>query len=159
MDLKDAAQAWQTDGFVILPGFLPAEELTSAVGELDLLFPSADGFHDGTDPRRERFTGDEFAGIDTFLDDELLAFRGAVEMYVFLNDVPPTSSDRRTSSSVTTPPTCPPFPTGCCGRAKPVTIASWPRLIHNFTKRKSPVRGRREQSSLSSRGPFTAARS
>ncbi len=66
MDLKDAAQAWQTDGFVILPGFLPAEELTSAVGELDLLFPSADGFHDGTDPRHERFIGDEFAGIDTF---------------------------------------------------------------------------------------------
>ena len=66
MDLEDAAHAWQTDGFVILPGFLPAAELTSAVGELDLLFPSADGFHDGTDPRRERFIGDEFAGIDTF---------------------------------------------------------------------------------------------
>jgi hypothetical protein len=66
MDLKDAARAWQTDGFVILPGFLPAAELTSAVRDLDLLFPSADGFHDGTDPRRERFLGDEFAGIDTF---------------------------------------------------------------------------------------------
>jgi hypothetical protein len=66
MDLKDAAQAWRSDGFVILPGFLPAAELTSAVRELDLLFPSAEGFHDGTDPRRERFVGDEFAGIDTF---------------------------------------------------------------------------------------------
>jgi hypothetical protein len=66
MDLKDAAQAWKSDGFVILPGFLPAAELTSAARELDLLFPSADGFHDGTDPRRERFVGDEFAGIDTF---------------------------------------------------------------------------------------------
>jgi Phytanoyl-CoA dioxygenase (PhyH) len=66
MDLEDVALAWQTDGFVILPGFLPADELTSAVGELDLLFPSAEGFHDGTDPRRERFIGDEFAGIDTF---------------------------------------------------------------------------------------------
>ncbi|GAB1688974.1 phytanoyl-CoA dioxygenase family protein [Krasilnikovia sp. M28-CT-15] len=65
MDLQDAARAWQTDGFVILPGFIPADELKSAVGELDLLFPSADGFHDGTDPRRERFLGDEFAGIDT----------------------------------------------------------------------------------------------
>jgi hypothetical protein len=30
------------------------------------LFPSADGFHDGTYPRHERFIGDEFAGIDTF---------------------------------------------------------------------------------------------
>lgn len=34
--------------------------------ELDLLFPSSEGFHDGTDPRCERFIGDEFAGIDTF---------------------------------------------------------------------------------------------
>ncbi|WP_173080883.1 phytanoyl-CoA dioxygenase family protein [Phytohabitans rumicis] len=66
MELADAARAWHTDGFVILPGFLPARELTPAVRELDLLFPSADGFHDGTDPRRERFVGDEFAGIDTF---------------------------------------------------------------------------------------------
>ena len=66
MDLNDAAQAWQTDGFVILPGFIPVDELKPAVGELDLLFPSVEGFHDGTDPRRERFIGDEFAGIDTF---------------------------------------------------------------------------------------------
>ncbi len=66
MDLKYAAQVWRTDGFVILPGFIPADELKPAVGELDLVFPSADGFHDGTDPRRERFIGDEFAGIDTF---------------------------------------------------------------------------------------------
>jgi hypothetical protein len=66
MDLDDAARAWWADGFVILPGFLPADELASAVGELGLLFPSAAGFHDGTDPRRERFIGDEFAGIDTF---------------------------------------------------------------------------------------------
>src|SRR6187549_640002 len=66
MDLIDATKAWPADGFVVLPGFLPTEELTSAVPELDLMFPSADGFHDGTDPRRERFLGDEFAGIDTF---------------------------------------------------------------------------------------------
>jgi hypothetical protein len=66
MDLNAAERAWQSDGFVILPGFLPADELAPAVRELNLLFPSADGFHDGTDPRRERFIGDEFAGIDTF---------------------------------------------------------------------------------------------
>lgn len=66
MDLIDATKVWQADGFVVLPGFLPTEELTSAVPELDLMFPSAAGFHDGTDPRRERFIGDEFAGIDTF---------------------------------------------------------------------------------------------
>ncbi|MGW5689288.1 phytanoyl-CoA dioxygenase family protein [Nonomuraea sp. NPDC003754] len=66
MDLESAARDWLADGFVILPGFIPAEELGAAVSELDLLFPSAEGFHDGTDPRRERFIGDEFAGIDTF---------------------------------------------------------------------------------------------
>lgn len=67
MDLEDAARAaWRADGYVILPGFIPAEELKPAVDELNLLFPSAEGFHDGTDPRRERFVGDEFAGIDTF---------------------------------------------------------------------------------------------
>jgi hypothetical protein len=66
MDLDDAAHVWRTDGFVILPGFVPADELKPAVGELDRMFPSAEGFHDGADPRRERFMGDEFAGIDTF---------------------------------------------------------------------------------------------
>jgi hypothetical protein len=51
---------------VMLPGFLPADEIAAAVQELDLLFPTAEGFHDGSDPRRGRFVGDEFAGIDTF---------------------------------------------------------------------------------------------
>lgn len=50
----------------MLPGFIPADELKPAVDSLDLMFPSAGGFHDGTDPRRSRFIGDEFAGIDTF---------------------------------------------------------------------------------------------
>jgi hypothetical protein len=66
MDFTAAAKAWQRDGFVILPGFIPAHELAPAVRELHLLFPSAEGFHAGTDSRRERFIGDEFAGIDTF---------------------------------------------------------------------------------------------
>ncbi|MFC9623302.1 hypothetical protein ACFTXM_25990 [Streptomyces sp. NPDC056930] len=64
MDLEEAAQAWREDGFVILPGFIPPDELKSAAGELDLLFPSAEGFHDATDARRERFIGDQFAGVD-----------------------------------------------------------------------------------------------
>jgi Phytanoyl-CoA dioxygenase (PhyH) len=66
MELTDAARAWRADGFVILPGFIPVDQLAPAVDDLSLLFPSADGFHDGVDPRRERFLGDEFAGIDTF---------------------------------------------------------------------------------------------
>lgn len=67
MQLSDAAHAWQTQGFVILPGYLPAEELAPTRDDLDALFPSADNFHDGTDPQRNaRYTSDEFTGIDTF---------------------------------------------------------------------------------------------
>ncbi|MFI9504789.1 hypothetical protein [Nocardia sp. NPDC052566] len=40
MDLSDAAKAWRTGGFVILPGFVPPAELESAVRELDSLFPT-----------------------------------------------------------------------------------------------------------------------
>ena len=66
MDASAAAVAWQDDGFVVLPGFLPASELVPAVAELGLMFPSADGFHDRADPRCARYLGDEFAGIDSF---------------------------------------------------------------------------------------------
>jgi hypothetical protein len=66
VNLGDAARAWRADGFVILPGFIPEDELRPALGELGLMFPSADGFHDGTDPRRDHLLGDEFAGIDGF---------------------------------------------------------------------------------------------
>ena len=63
---SDPAVAWQADGFVVLPGFLPASELAPAVAELGVMFPSADGFHDRADPRYTRYRGDEFAGIDSF---------------------------------------------------------------------------------------------
>ena len=66
MELIEAAQMWHTDGFVVLPAFIPADELDPAVRELPTQFPTAEGFHDGTDPRRDRYIGDEFAGIDTF---------------------------------------------------------------------------------------------
>jgi Phytanoyl-CoA dioxygenase (PhyH) len=66
MDASAAAVAWQADGFAVLPGFLTVTDLSPAVAELDLMFPSADGFHDRSDPRSTRFLGDEFAGIDSF---------------------------------------------------------------------------------------------
>jgi hypothetical protein len=66
MELGDATQAWRTDGFVIVPGYLSADDLAPALDELSLCFPTATGFHDGSDPRGQRFIGDEFAGIDTF---------------------------------------------------------------------------------------------
>ncbi len=66
MDLGSAAQEWQTHGFVVLPGFVPAAELKPALDELPAMYPTAEGFHDGTDERRGRFTVDEWAGIDSF---------------------------------------------------------------------------------------------
>ena len=66
MDLGSAAREWQTHGFVILPGFIPAAELSPALAELPEMYPAAGGFHDGTDERRDRFTADEWAGIDSF---------------------------------------------------------------------------------------------
>jgi hypothetical protein len=66
VELDSAARQWRTDGYVILPGFVPAAELKPALDELPAMYPSADGFHDGTDERRDRFTVDEWAGIDSF---------------------------------------------------------------------------------------------
>jgi hypothetical protein len=57
---------WRMDGFVILPGYLSEIELAAAVSELGMVFPTAGGFHDATDPRHERFRSDEFDGIDVF---------------------------------------------------------------------------------------------
>jgi single-strand DNA-binding protein len=82
VDLGSAAQQWQTHGFVILPGFVPAAELKPALDELPALYPTAEGFHDGTDGRRDRFTADEWAGIDSFpfrsAELSLLAVSGRV---------------------------------------------------------------------------------
>ncbi|MFI6133140.1 phytanoyl-CoA dioxygenase family protein [Micromonospora sp. NPDC051141] len=71
MDDDALRDAWEADGFVVLPGFLPAVELTPALGELESMFPSPAGFHDGTDPRRARYLGDEFAGIQGFPFDSV----------------------------------------------------------------------------------------
>jgi hypothetical protein len=66
VDLDSAARHWQTHGFVILPGFVSAAELKPVLDELPTMYPTADGFHDRTDERRERFTVDEWAGINSF---------------------------------------------------------------------------------------------
>ena len=66
VDLNTAAREWQTHGFAILPGFVPTAELEPALKELPAMYPTAEGFHDGTDARRARFTVDEWAGIDSF---------------------------------------------------------------------------------------------
>ena len=64
--MVDVAGEWRTRGFVVLPGFLSAEDLAPALGDLTTMFPAPDGFHDGSDERRARFVEDEFDGIDAF---------------------------------------------------------------------------------------------
>jgi len=54
VDLGSAARQWQTPGFVILPGFVPAAEPEPALAELPAMYPTAEGFHDGTDERQDR---------------------------------------------------------------------------------------------------------
>lgn len=66
MDLANTASDWRKNGFVILPGYLPGEVLRPAITELGTMFPSPSGFHEGSDPRRQRYLDDEFAGIDSF---------------------------------------------------------------------------------------------
>ena len=67
MDLSMAADTWNTDGYVVLPGYIPSDELRAAVSDLPALFPTRDEFHDAVDPERNaRFIGDEFNGIDVF---------------------------------------------------------------------------------------------
>ena len=66
MDGDEPGRAWRADGFAVLPGYLPPDELAPALAELGPMFPSAGGFHDRADPRYRRYLGDEFAGIDAF---------------------------------------------------------------------------------------------
>jgi len=54
VDLDSAALQWQTHGFVILPGFVPAAKLKPALDELPAMYPTAEGFHGRTDERRDR---------------------------------------------------------------------------------------------------------
>jgi hypothetical protein len=66
-DLAAAQTTWLEDGYVVLPGYLPTDDLAAAQDELSLVFPTGDDFHDGVDPdRNARFIGDEFDGIDSF---------------------------------------------------------------------------------------------
>jgi hypothetical protein len=66
MQNEKVVDTWRTRGFVILPAFLSAEDIAPALGELEAMFPTSEGFHDGTDPRCTRYVEDEFDGIDVF---------------------------------------------------------------------------------------------
>ena len=100
MDLDSAAREWQTHGFVILPGFVPATELKPVLDELPAMYPTAEGFHDSTDGRRDRFTVDEWAGIDSFpfLSTEL-SLLAVSDRVVDLAETLLANSDLRISSA------------------------------------------------------------
>ena len=100
MDLDSAAREWQTHGFVILPGLVPAAELKPVLDELPAMYPTAEGFHDGTDGRRDRFTVDEWAGIDSFpfLSTEL-SLLAVSDRVVDLAETLLANSDLRISSA------------------------------------------------------------
>ena len=66
IDLEAAVAAWREDGFAVLPAHIPADDLRAAVSELQLIYPTADGYHDRVDPERNRRFDDEFGGIDDF---------------------------------------------------------------------------------------------
>jgi hypothetical protein len=44
----------------------PGVTVNPALAELPVMYPTAEGFHDGTDERRAKFSADEWAGIDSF---------------------------------------------------------------------------------------------
>jgi hypothetical protein len=43
----------------------PGVTVNPALAELPVMYPTAEGFHDGTDERRAKFSADEWAGIDS----------------------------------------------------------------------------------------------
>jgi len=63
---REAVEGFEHDGFVVLPGYLSAEDIGAAVGELPVVFPRADEFHDDADPARNERFRDEFGGIVDF---------------------------------------------------------------------------------------------
>ncbi|MEM8924638.1 MAG: phytanoyl-CoA dioxygenase family protein [Actinomycetota bacterium] len=61
-----AAEAFERDGFVVLPAYLDATELSPATSDLAEVFPTANEFHDDLEPTRNERYRDEFGGITNF---------------------------------------------------------------------------------------------
>ena len=65
-NLLRLCEKWKTDGFVVLPSYLSANQLSRAIAELRLMFPSADEFHRQPDAEDYGRFSDEFGGIESF---------------------------------------------------------------------------------------------
>jgi hypothetical protein len=88
---EERRQSFERDGFVVLPGHVPRSDLSPALSELPLLFPTPDEFHDNADPPRNARFRDEFGGITNFpflsVEWSLLAVhRRLIELAVELLD-------------------------------------------------------------------------
>lgn len=60
-----AVQLLRDDGYAILPGFIPETELADAIGELPLMYPTAEEFEAEADSTRmHRFRESQFGGVD-----------------------------------------------------------------------------------------------
>jgi hypothetical protein len=69
---NEIAELVARQGDAIAPGFLSLDDITPALGELPLMFPSADEFADDIDPRRnDRFRVGQFGGVDVLPFDSL----------------------------------------------------------------------------------------
>lgn len=65
--LEAATEHFCEHGYVVLSGFLTDDDLRPAQNELQLVFPTAEEYHDSRDPDlRARFAGSGDAGIDYF---------------------------------------------------------------------------------------------
>ena len=61
-----AREAFDRDGFVVLPRYLSEPDLSDAVAALPVEFPTSDELHDDLDPGRNARFRDEFGGITDF---------------------------------------------------------------------------------------------
>lgn len=66
MITREQHQSFELDGYLFLEGFFTDDDLAAGLAELEHLYPTAEGFHAGSDERAARFVGDQFAGIEFF---------------------------------------------------------------------------------------------
>ncbi|MHB8463222.1 MAG: hypothetical protein ACYDH6_21735 [Acidimicrobiales bacterium] len=63
----DEVKAWQEDGWVLLDGLVPTDEIDAATGDLDEMFPSPTAFHADPEGETERWVGVPAQSRDAFV--------------------------------------------------------------------------------------------
>jgi hypothetical protein len=63
-ELAGLRDGLRRDGFVVLPDFFPIDDLTAALAEIPLMYPTAEQFHDDPDGEQARaFRSSQFGGV------------------------------------------------------------------------------------------------